>query len=160
LERLFLIKQRPAAKPILTLIADPAQLLSLASDIPTQFLPLMAQYWPGPLTLVFPAKAELSPLLTAGTDTVGIRISSHPMAQALVKFTNIPITATSANISGLAPAIDVSALKKQFGSKLDMILDAGTTAGGLGSTLVGCDRNGLALLRDGAVSLVEGAVGK
>ncbi len=153
LERLFWIKERPAAKPILTLISAVSQLESLVADIPTVFTPLMANYWPGPLTLVFPAKAELPALLTAGTSTIGVRISSHPIAQALAKLCPPAITATSANISGMPPALNMADLKKQFGSKLDLIIDAETLPGGAASTLVGCDRQGLVILRHGAVTI-------
>ena len=153
LQRLFDLKQRPAAKPILTLIADTPQLACLAEYIPPLFEPLMSRYWPGPLTLVFPAQPTISSLLTAGTGTVGARISSNPVAQALVKLVASPITATSANISGKSAALSLADLNEQFGSKLDLVVDAGSTPGGVGSTVVGYDHNALVVLRQGAVSL-------
>ncbi len=153
LQCLFSIKQRPAIKPILTLISAASQLPYLAADIPPLFHPLMARYWPGPLTLVFPARPGLSPLLTAGSDTVGIRISSHPVAQALVRLAAAPITATSANISGRSPALSAADIHAQFGNQLDMVLDAGPAAGGLSSTVVGASQDGLVMLRRGVVPL-------
>ena len=153
LQRLFDLKQRPAAKPILTLIADTPQLACLAEYIPPLFEPLMTRYWPGPLTLVFPAQPTISSLLTAGTGTVGARISSNPVAQALVKLVASPITATSANISGKSAALSLADLNEQFGIKLDLVVDAGSTPGGVGSTVVGYDHNALVVLRQGAVSL-------
>ncbi len=151
LERLFQIKQRPAAKPILTLIAELGQLPLLAADTPRLFSPLMAKYWPGPLTLVFPAISGLSSILTAGTGTVGVRISSHPVAQAMVQLAAMPITATSANISGRPPALNVLDIKEQFGDKVDLVVDGGSTPGGSGSTVVSCEQNGLMLLRQGVL---------
>jgi len=155
LQRLFSIKQRPVIKPILTLISAASQLSCLAADIPPLFSPLMTRYWPGPLTLVFPARPGLSPLLTAGSGTVGARISSHPVAQALARLAAAPITATSANISGLSPALSAADIHEQFGNKLDMVIDAGPAAGGLGSTVVGASQDGLVMLRRGVVSLTE-----
>lgn len=150
---LFSLKRRAADKPILTLIEGVEQLPLLVESIPPLYEPLIDRYWPGPLTLIFPAKRTLSTELTGGTGTIGIRISSHPLARELVGLAGIPLTATSANISGYpAPqtAHDVTAM---FGDALPYVLDGGRTAGGLSSTVVGLSGGNLLVLRQGVIRL-------
>lgn len=149
--RLFALKQRPSAKPLLTLVASRDQLTLLTTEVPALYEPLMA-LWPGPLTLVFKARSSLSDLLTGNTGTIGARISSHPLARELVRAVGHPITATSANISGRPAAIRAAEVSKAFGDKVDFILDGGRTPGRKGSTLVGCQQGKLVLLREGVVS--------
>lgn len=152
LARLFELKGRPYDKAVLVLVHDRDQLSRLVQEVPPVFGSLLDVFWPGPLTLVFPARPELSRLLTGGTGTVGVRISSHVVAARLLSVLDSPVTATSANISGGAPAITAAQVKEQFGSAVDYILDGGETPGGKGSTLVGCGVDGRCrLLRDGVI---------
>jgi L-threonylcarbamoyladenylate synthase len=151
LERLFHIKNRPEEKPILLLVADLAMLYLLVDSVPEVYLSLMEVHWPGPMTLVFPAKHSLSSRLTAGTGTVGVRISPNPVANRLLALFGGPITATSANISGQNPAVNAAEVKSQFGERLDMILDGGPTDGGLGSTLIGMKEKSICCLRQGVI---------
>ncbi len=152
LARLFAVKQRPASKPVLVLIHDCDQLDCLVKTKPPLFQPLMAAFWPGPLTLVFEALDRLPPLLTGNTGTVGVRVSSHSVARRLVDLFGNPITATSANISGSPPAVSATEVSRQLGDAVDMIVDGGTTRGGHGSTIVGCHNSQLVLIREGVVS--------
>ncbi len=140
LQRLFRVKQRTADKAVLLLVADCFQVNRIASTIPADFKPLMSAFWPGPLTLVFPASHSLPGLLTGGTATVGLRQSSHPAAAQLVREYGGPITATSANISGETPATTAGQVVEIFGKTVDLVLDGGSTPGGSGSTLAGYDR--------------------
>ncbi len=151
LARLFRIKKRLADKPILTVINDVSQLSLLAREIPPPFLPLMNRFWPGPLTLIFGALENLPTALTGNTGTVGVRFSSHPMAQALVRAYDGPVTATSANISGVDAAINALGVRQQFGGGIDYILDGGETAGRQGSTIIAFDNKKTRLIRAGAV---------
>lgn len=155
LNHLFTLKQREISKPILTLVSDPGSLSALVREIPDIYIPLMERFWPGPLTLVFQAKLNLPSLLTANTSTVGIRQSSHPFAQQLVSAFGRPITATSANISGLHAAIDAHQVRAQFGNKIDLIFDGGRTPGIIGSTIIGQSGNNLKLIREGMISFEE-----
>jgi len=155
LARLFQLKKRPAQKPVLVLIDSQGHLPLLAAEIPGQFRPLMARFWPGPLTLIFPALASLSPTLTAGTGTIGVRISSQPLARSLTAMAGGVITATSANVSGLSPATTAQEIMAQFGHGLDWLLEAGPTQGGLASTLVASGAKGLTLVREGAIPFAE-----
>jgi len=163
LTRLFAIKERPSRKAVLVLIHDREQLPLLVRQVPAAFRPLLDTFWPGPLTLVFPARPELSSLLTGGTGTVGVRVSSHGVATSLVAALGGPVTATSANISGRPPATSAAQVAAQFGAEVDFILDGGETPGGKGSTLVGCGVDGRCLLlRDGVIpfAMVEGVAGR
>lgn len=151
LARLFKIKQRPLQKPILTMIGGMEQLKTLASCVPQEYRPLMQEYWPGPLTLLFPARDNLSPLLTANTATIGIRISSFPPARRLPQLLESPVTATSANISGDPGAKTAEDVRRKLGHLIDWVVDCGTTSGRLPSTVVGLSGNRLKLFRTGAI---------
>jgi L-threonylcarbamoyladenylate synthase len=151
LNHLFALKHRNTSKPILTLVDGRESLPSLVRSVPPIFGPLMAAFWPGPLTLVFPARLDLPVLLTAGTATVGVRQSSHPFARQLLRAFGRPLTATSANISGRAAAVDAYEVRSQFGSRVDMIFDGGRTAGIVGSTIVGFEGDEIKLIREGMI---------
>lgn len=151
LQRLFQVKQRVADKAVLLLVSDRSQVGHLASTIPADFNILMDGFWPGPLTLVFPAQPSLAALLTGDTGTVGLRQSPDPVAAQLVWGFGGPITATSANISGELPATTAAQVREIFGDKIDLILDGGTTPGGSGSTLVGYDQE-IFCIRPGKIS--------
>lgn len=153
--RLFQVKQRLTHKPLLLLIDRCEQLFDLVSEIPQNYRDLMDKFWPGPLTLVFPAGKNLSRQLTGGTGTVGIRISPHPIARELIRKMGKPITATSANLSGLSPAKTAAEVFKMFQDKVDYILDGGETAAGLCSTIIGVQDGKLTILRKGQVDVVS-----
>ena len=155
LNHLFTLKQREISKPILTLVDDRESLSVLVHEIPTLYEPVMDVFWPGPLTLIFPARVNLPTLLTAGTSTIGIRQSSHPFARQLLRAFGMPITATSANISGRTAAVDAFEVKSQFGDKIDMVFDGGRTLGVAGSTIIGLEEDKLILKREGAIAFKE-----
>jgi len=155
LQRLFQIKNRPGVKPLLLLIHDISLLDNLVTAVPDVYLPLIEKYWPGPLTLIFPAQPHLSAWLTGGTATVGVRISPRPEALALGRIFGRAVTATSANLSGHPPSRIASEVSVSFDSAVDFILDGGETPGGRCSTVIGLRDGKLCLLRPGAVN-VEG----
>jgi L-threonylcarbamoyladenylate synthase len=155
LQRLFQIKNRPAGKPLLLLVHDISLLDGLVSAVPDVYLPLIGKYWPGPLTLIFPAQPHLSAWLTGGTGTVGVRISPRPEARALARIFGKAVTATSANLSDQPPARFAFEVSDSFGSAVDFILDGGKTPGGRCSTVIGLRDGRLCLLRPGAIT-VEG----
>jgi L-threonylcarbamoyladenylate synthase len=154
-ERLFALKNRPVDKPLLLLIENTTQLSSLVASIPPNFGPLMERYWPGPLTLVFPALGSVNPKITAGSKTVGVRISPHPLAGQLVQKFGKPITATSANLSGKAPAKSALEVSLMFGKDIDFILDGGETTAGLCSTIAGVKESQLFVIRQGEVDIFK-----
>lgn len=150
-ESLFQVKGRVEAKPVLVLIVDPLDLSSLVREVPDEYERLIAKFWPGPLTLVFPAADGVSPRLLGGTGTIGVRISPHPVARRFCRAWGGPITATSANRSGWAPARTAEEVRRQFGDAIDLIIDGGETSGVAGSTVVGLDEGRLRLLRPGLI---------
>jgi L-threonylcarbamoyladenylate synthase len=153
LQRLFAVKQRASKKPVLLLVADQTQVQLVAAQVPRPLQQLMTQFWPGPLTLVCPARPELPHLLTGGTGSIGVRQSPEATANRLIAAFAGPITATSANRSGQPAAVTAAEVAAVFGKQLDLIIDGGQTPGGLGSTLVACDsQEQLCCLREGRIS--------
>ena len=152
-EKLFHIKGRDKNKPVALIVSSLAMLDQLVVEVPQPYHNLIAAFWPGPLTLIFPAKETINSRLTGNTGTLGIRISSHPVATALCELLKRPITATSANISTMPPAINANQVKEIFGEKIDYIYDHGRAPGSLGSTIVSHSGGGLKLIRQGAVPL-------
>ncbi len=150
LQKLYRVKKRPWAKATLVLINKMEQLDSLVSEVPKPYYPVIDKFWPGALTLVFPALSSLPSLITAGTGTVAVRFSSHPMVSMLVEQVG-PITGTSANISGYGPHKNASMVVQELGDELDLLIDGGDTAGGESSTIVACDGDNLVCLRHGLV---------
>ena len=160
LQRLMELKGRPADKPILVLIGSSDQLPQLVRSVPPAAALLMELFWPGPLTIVFPAAPDLPALLTAGTGTIGVRQSPLLQLQHLLQGTG-PVTGTSANRSSEPPLDDAAAVQRTLGAGVELILDGGRTPGGLPSTMVDA-RDRPHLLRAGALptDLIRAALGR
>ena len=152
-ERLFKIKKRPYTKPIPILIPHLDWLKKLTLSIPPLAEKLIARYWPGPLTIVFAATDLLPKNLTASTGKIAIRISSHPLAQGLVEALDLPLTATSANLSQMPPPTCPDELHAEIKAEVDAILDGGKTKGGLASTIIDVTVNPPQILREGVIKL-------
>jgi len=155
LQKIFQIKGREENKPLILLIGDRDWLSGLVRSIPPVAGRLMEKFWPGPLTLVFEASPQLSALLTGGTGTVGVRLSPHPVAQALIQAVGRAITATSANLSGQPSASVAAEVFRALGNRVDAILDGGQTAGGLGSTVLDVSSPSPRIIRRGVISQAE-----
>ncbi len=155
LQKVFWIKGREENKPLLLLIGAREWLSCWVRHIDPVAERLIEAFWPGPLTLVFEALPHLSNLLTGGTGTIGVRISPHPVARALVQAVGHPITATSANLSGQPSASLAVEVLNSLGNRVDAILDGGQTAGGLGSTVLDVSSSIPRILRLGAISRTE-----
>lgn len=149
--RLLAAKGRPGGKPILLLVDSVAMAEAVAVDIGPTARELMARHWPGALTLVFRAHQGVPREVTAGTGTVGVRVSPHPVARGLVQAHGGPVTAPSANRAGEpAPAIATDVLV-QLDGRIDLILDGGATSGGAPSTVLDVTVEPPRVLRHGAV---------
>jgi len=155
LKKIFRVKGREEGKPILLLIADQSWLKGLVQEISPLAERLMEKFWPGPLTLVFNASPQLSPLLTADTGKIGIRLSPHPVTQALVQGVGRAITGTSANLSGQPGTLTAREAFHSLGESLDAVLDGGKTAGGPGSTVLDVSDPSPRMIREGMISRNE-----
>ena len=152
-QRLFALKGRsPASSPILVLIRHRQDLESLTSEISPSAELLMKACWPGPLTIVFRASSRVPSVLTAGTGTIGIRLSAAPSLQRLLHAVGGPLTGTSANRSGALPAVTAEDVQVSLGADVDLILDGGRTPGGFASTVVDTTVTPVRLIREGALS--------
>ncbi len=152
LERLYQLKGRPSDMPISILVRDPAMLGEVVRDLSGPARRLIEAFLPGPLTLVLAARPHLSPLLTAGTGKIGIRISAHPLIGHLFAHYPAPITTTSANPTGQPNARDARTILSYFPQGIDCILDAGPVPGGIGSTVVDVTAEEPVILREGTIS--------
>jgi L-threonylcarbamoyladenylate synthase len=153
--KLFAIKGRPIGQPILLLLSDRSEVGEWASGITAVAEALMDAFWPGPLTLVFPAHPAVLQELTGGTGRIGLRVPGGNMTRSFLNAMGTALTGTSANRSGdpdLQTARDVATM---LGNTVDMVLDAGRTPGGKASSVVDVSSGGLTMVREGAVSEQE-----
>ena len=149
LAKLWRVKGRSEGKPILVLIGDRPQLEPFVRSIPPAATVLMNAFWPGPLTIVFPAAAGLSDAVTGGTGSVGIRLSAwQPLGDLLRRVG--PVTGTSANREGMPPPRRAEEVQHSLGDAVDLIVDAGPTPGGQPSTVIDA-RGPIRIIRDGTV---------
>jgi L-threonylcarbamoyladenylate synthase len=151
--RVVEVKGRPQGKPLLVLVDSLAMVESIALEIPAAAHALMAAHWPGPLTLVLRARPHVPAEVTAGSGTVGVRLSAHPLARALVRALGQPVTAPSANPADGAAPTTVTEVMAYFRSRVDLVLDDGPTVGGAPSTVVDVTVEPPRVLRAGAVRL-------
>jgi L-threonylcarbamoyladenylate synthase len=148
--RLVRAKDRADGKPLPLLGADLAQLEQVA-DLSPLARRLAAAFWPGPLTLVLPARPGLHPAITGQTGTVGVRVTSGAVAAALASAAGGALVATSANPPGGPPPTTAAGIEAGLRDRVDFVLDGGTTPGGAPSTVVAVAGARLTLLRPGAV---------
>jgi L-threonylcarbamoyladenylate synthase len=153
--KIFAAKERPFASPVIVHVADEAMARTIAADWPESAQALAARFWPGPLTIIV-KKADIVPdLVTAGLDSVGIRIPAHPIALDLIRRAGVPIAAPSANrFTEISPTTAVH-VQASLGGRIDMILDGGPTHVGIESTVVSLRRVPPAVLRPGMITLRE-----
>jgi L-threonylcarbamoyladenylate synthase len=149
--RVLQVKGRPEGKPLLVLVDSLAMVETVALEIPARGRALMARHWPGALTLVLRARPEVPDEVTAGSGTVGVRWSAHPIARSLVRALGAPVTAPSANPSGLAAPTTAAQVLVHFRGRIELILDGGATAGGVPSTVLDITVEPPRLVRAGAV---------
>lgn len=155
LERLFELKGRDAQKAVAMIAGDAASAFELASKVDEIAFRLARRFWPGPLTLVLPARIGLAAGLVGPGGGVGVRVSPHPIARALATGFGHPITATSANLSGEPPSATVEDARRSLGAKVSVYIDGGKLGATAPSTLVECARGEFRILRAGAISEAE-----
>lgn len=154
-ERVVAIKGRDPANPIALIVADEEMLKNTVTEIPPTARRLMERFWPGPLTLVLPAKKGVPKPLLNRSGGVGVRISSHALPTQLAGQLGHPLTATSANPSGKDPSRTIAEARHYFSGKLEIFLDGGRLAGKKGTTVVEVLQDNLRTIREGEISSEE-----
>jgi len=152
IKKVFAAKGRDLKNPVSLIIGQMDDIPPLVQDIPESARKLMAAFWPGALTIVFQASKKISPLLTAGSGKIGLRVSSHPGARGILQKLKRPLTATSANLSGAPECTRASEVAQQIGDKIDAIIDLGATPGTAGSTIIDITCDPPVVLREGVIS--------
>jgi len=152
--QIFAIKGRPETKPILLLV-NSMEMAGRVAALSDRATALAERFWPGPLTMILPARENVPSVVTAGTGTVGIRWGDAPFTQRLIGAFDRPITATSANRAGMPSTITASEVRKQLGDSIDMIIDGGTLPSRGGSTLLDLTAVPARLLREGPIAEAE-----
>lgn len=152
---IFDFKSRDYGLPISILVSSQRMLDEIAIHVSEQAKALMRRFWPGPLTILFEVKESFPETLVTNTGKIGVRISSHPIASALVNRVGRPITTTSANLSGFPPSLNVKHIQKYFGDRLPCIVDGGECAPSRGSTVVDVTEETMRIIRDGLIPAEE-----
>jgi L-threonylcarbamoyladenylate synthase len=160
--RIFEVKRRPSFDPLIVHVANPADVKKLVKEIPSNAKKLIERFWPGPLTVVLLKEEDIPDIVTAGLPTLAIRMPSHPMALSLIRESNTPIAAPSANLFGYLSPTTAEHVREQLGDQVDLILDGGPCSVGVESTIVSFLEERPKLLRPGGVSLeeIESIIGK
>jgi L-threonylcarbamoyladenylate synthase len=151
-EKIFIAKGRPNDNPLIVHIADKEKVCELTKDIPEKAMPLMDKLWPGPLTLVFRKNNIIPDAITAGLDTVAIRMPEHPVARELIRLAGVPVAAPSANISGRPSTTTAQHVINDLDGKIDIVVDAGGSRVGLESTVLDVTVDPPVLLRPGGIT--------
>jgi len=155
IKKIFDLKQRPTTNPLIVHIKSFEELDQIAEEIPEKAFKLAQHFWPGPLTLILKKKKHITDMLTAGKNTVAVRIPNHKQALALLEILDFPLAAPSANPYGKISSTTALHVEKYFGSKNVSILEGGPSENGLESTIVGFENNSPIIYRLGSISVEE-----
>ncbi len=150
--RVFRAKGRAADKPLIVLARDFDQLKRLVNEIPPWARTLMGLFWPDGLTLIMSAATSLPPELLAGGTSVAVRISGHPVTQALLEAARVPLTSSSANRSGRPAPTTAAAARREMGGRVDLVVDGGSSLGDKPSTILDVRTESVRLVRPGRIS--------
>ena len=154
-KKIFEIKKRPMDNPLIVHIADYQQLREVSTDLDGEFLKVAKVLWPGPVTFILKKSKKVPDEVSAGLETIAVRMPAHPVALALIRQSGTPIAAPSANISKKPSSTKAEHVIKDFDGKVDVILDGGDTAFGLESTIIDMTVAPHVLLRPGAFTIEE-----
>ena len=150
--RLYEVKRRPADHPVIVHFQKPHHAFRWARDLPGAAAELAERFWPGPLTLILKRSALAKDFVTGGQDTVGLRVPSHPLAQALLKEFGGAIAAPSANRFGMVSPTTPAHVREDLGKDADLVLEGGPSEVGIESTIVDLSSGNAVLLRPGAIT--------
>ncbi len=154
-KRIFVAKGRPADNPLIVHVTSIADVKRLVLDVPPAARKLMKRFWPGPLTLVLRKKSAVPDVVTAGLDTVAVRMPSHPVARKLIKAAGVPIAAPSANRSGKPSPTTAAHVLADMDGRIPLIIDGGQCEVGIESTVLDMTSAVPVLLRPGGVTLPQ-----
>jgi len=149
---IFEAKGRPSDNPLIVHVADIEDVECLVREIPTKALLLMKKFWPGPLTIIMQKSKLIPDIITAGLDTVAVRMPSHPIAIELIRAAKKPVAAPSANISGRPSPTQAKHVIEDLFGKVDMIIDGGDSKIGLESTVIDVTCDPPLILRPGGIT--------
>ncbi len=151
--RLFEAKGRPANDPLIVHVDAVERMETLVADVPEAARLLAARFWPGPLTLVLPRSGRVPDEVTAGLNTVAVRVPAHPVARALLLAAGVPVAAPSANLFSRPSPTRASHVLDDLSGRIDLVIDGGPTQVGVESTVLDLSGDVPTILRPGAVSL-------
>ena len=151
-KKIYVAKGRPGDNPLILHVADLKDVFYLASTVTIRAQLLMEAFWPGPLTLVLPSRSIIPFEVTAGLETVAIRMPDHPVALALIKAAKRPIAAPSANRSGYPSPTSAGHVMDDLAGRIEAVLDGGCTGVGLESTVLDLTEGIPTILRPGGVT--------
>ena len=149
---IFEIKERPFFNPLIVHIPSIDALESLVEEVPDKARLLAEEFWPGPLTLILKKKPHISDLITAGKNTVAVRIPNHPVALELLNKLDFPLAAPSANPFNRISPTTAKHVEAYFGNNISLVLDGGPCEKGIESTIIGFEANKAILYRFGSIS--------
>ena len=152
IKKLYEVKQRPLNKPISLLVSNIEMVNQVAKNISKLEYKIMQNFFPGPLTIILEKKDIVPDILTANTNTVGIRMPSGEIARKLIEYAGVPIATPSANISGKPSGTNIKDIQKDFEGKVDCFIDNGESKLGIPSTIVRVINNEVHILRQGSIS--------
>ncbi len=151
-EQIFIAKGRPSDNPLIVHISDKEKVYELTENIPEKAAVLMDKLWPGPLTLVFNKSPIIPRVITAGLNTVAIRMPEHPVARELIRLAAVPVAAPSANVSGKPSTTTAQHVLHDLDGKIEIVVDAGSSRVGLESTVLDVTVDPPMLLRPGGIT--------
>ncbi len=151
IKKVYEVKKRPLSNPISLLVNSIDMINEVAKDITEEEYNLIKRFFPGPLTIILKKKDIIPDVLTANSDTVGIRMPANEIALKLIEYAGVPIATPSANISGKPSGTDITDIMKDFEGKVDYVIDDGPSKIGLASTIVKVIDNVPHILRQGSI---------
>lgn len=155
IKKIFEAKGRPSDNPLIVHIADIEMLKVLAKDIPTIAFKLAKEFWPGPLTMVLKKNSIIPDETSGGLDTVGIRMPSHKTARDIIRACGLPLAAPSANSSGKPSPTTAKHVLDDLNGKIPAIIDGGSCAVGVESTVISFENDSIRILRPGFISVAD-----
>ncbi|MEE1187069.1 MAG: L-threonylcarbamoyladenylate synthase [Acutalibacteraceae bacterium] len=163
-KNVFVAKGRPQDNPLIVHIADSEDIFPLTSldKLPKEVIDLAENFWPGPLTMVLPKSDKIPSVISAGLDTVAIRMPSNEIARQIIRHAKVPVAAPSANLSGKPSPTAAKHVIEDLSGKIDAIVVSGDCTVGVESTVIFIGKDEFRLLRPGkiTVSMLEKVLGK